>query len=123
MSAKKKKAQKMPPLRSENGIKLDQFIQFRVSSAQKKDATETFGRWLGRALRAFLCGQAIPQRCIMDDPDRRLLVQALHAHYMINERINSCLELGDLDAAKKLRSQQNETFKHLTKLCYSNFSK
>lgn len=123
MSAKKKKAQKMPPLRSKDGIKRDEFIQFRVSSAEKKYATETFRRRLGHALRAFLLGHPVPEPSHMEDDDKCQLIHALHAQYMVNERVFTCIELGDIDGAKQLRSEQNQTFKHLFKLCYSNFSK
>jgi len=123
MSAKKPKQKKSPPLRSKNGTRRDKFIQFRVSITEKKHAQKAFGKQLGRAIRAFLCGQVDPEPCIMDDQDRRFLMQALHAHYMINERIHSYLGRGDRDAAMQLRSEQNETFKHLAKICFTNFSK
>ncbi len=123
MSAKKTEQKKSPPRRSKNGTRRDKFLQFRVSDAEKMHAQKAFGGMLAYAIRAFLFGYPVPERCLLEDEDKRLMFQSLHALFVIIERVFTSLERDDINAAKQMRAELNESFKHLAKLCFSNFSK
>lgn len=112
-----------PALRNKKGDKRDKTIQSRVTAKEKAIALAKFGKSLSRVIRAFVCGQTIAEPSILNDEVRREIMQALHALFVVSERMYCSAEIGDTETVIKLRVTQIENFKHLTLLCFSIFSK
>jgi hypothetical protein len=118
----KSKQRPSPALRNKKGVKRDMTIQSRVTAKEKALAIATFGKSLSRAIREFVCGQPVTQPSVLNNEDRREIMHALHALFVVTESIYASAEIGDTETVIQLRKTQIENFKHLIILCSSSFS-
>jgi hypothetical protein len=114
----KDKQRQSPPLRNKKGNRRECTIQCRVTKQETKH-----GKNLSRVIRATACGGPLPKSTALNKHQMREIMHALHAHYVETERMYNLALLGLTEEVSVCRKDLEKTYKYLTMLCISDFSK
>ncbi|MCU0750732.1 MAG: hypothetical protein MUF13_14420 [Akkermansiaceae bacterium] len=114
---------KKPFASNRKGEKRDKAIQIRVFQKEKLQIKATHGRGAPAVARAFLLGSPAPKMTALEDPGKRQVMHALHAHFVEVKRTRRIATEGDSADLHAQLENQEKTLTQLLRICFSSFSR